>query len=307
MFRKITPNLETRKLKNLLLTTLLATTATYAQVGVGTTTPDGSAALEIQSTSKGLLLPRMTNAQMESISSPAEGLVVYCTDCTPKGMYYYDGTNFISSGVGVPSGLDATTEVYSRTGKIWMNKNLGATQIATSLTDHLAYGSSFQWGRSDDGHELVNWTSSTTTDGAEQLRETATTSATDSPGHDDFITSSGDWRTTGNNSLWQGVAGVNNPCPSGFRIPTATEWIAERNTWSASNGAGANASVLKLPYAGIRVNSTGGFTQQGTISGNYWSSSINSQNAQYMAITDSFATVFNIARGYGLSVRCIKD
>lgn len=52
---------------------------TYAQVGVGTTTPDSSSVLDIESTDKGVLLPRMTNAQKNSISNPANGLMVYDT------------------------------------------------------------------------------------------------------------------------------------------------------------------------------------------------------------------------------------
>ena len=52
-----------------------------AQVGIGTTTPASSAALDVTSTSKGFLPPRMTTAQRNAISSPALGLMIYCTDC----------------------------------------------------------------------------------------------------------------------------------------------------------------------------------------------------------------------------------
>ena len=53
----------------------------FAQVGIGTSTPDASAALEIASTTQGFLPPRMTAAQRDAISNPVEGLVIYCTDC----------------------------------------------------------------------------------------------------------------------------------------------------------------------------------------------------------------------------------
>ena len=56
-----------------LLAAVLLTATTYAQVGVGTTTPDASAALDITSPTKGLLIPRMTNAQRQAISNPAAG------------------------------------------------------------------------------------------------------------------------------------------------------------------------------------------------------------------------------------------
>ena len=68
----------------------------YAQVGIGTTTPDNSAALEIQSTTQGLLPPRMTQAQRGSITSTATGLMVYCTDCsTGAGYYYFNGFSWV--------------------------------------------------------------------------------------------------------------------------------------------------------------------------------------------------------------------
>ena len=55
------------------------------KVGVGTTTPVASAALEVTSTSSGVLLPRMTRVQRNTIASPAEGLMVYCTTCGTNG------------------------------------------------------------------------------------------------------------------------------------------------------------------------------------------------------------------------------
>ena len=63
------------------LATVLLTATTYAQVGVGTTTPDASAALDITSTTGGLLVPRMTAVQRDAITSPAQGLIIFCSDC----------------------------------------------------------------------------------------------------------------------------------------------------------------------------------------------------------------------------------
>ena len=54
-------------------------------VGIGTTNPENSASLEVKSTSTGVLLPRMTLDQRNAIASPAEGLMVFCTDCGTKG------------------------------------------------------------------------------------------------------------------------------------------------------------------------------------------------------------------------------
>ncbi len=65
-----------------------------AQVGIGTTNPDVSALLDITSTDKGVLLPRMVQAQRTAISSPATGLLVYQTDGA-SGWWYYNGTQWI--------------------------------------------------------------------------------------------------------------------------------------------------------------------------------------------------------------------
>lgn len=79
---------------------MLISCATYAQVGIGTINPNTSAALDIESTTKGLLTPRMTAAQRAAIGTPANGLVVYQTDST-QGLYcYVNGAwSAVSSGV----------------------------------------------------------------------------------------------------------------------------------------------------------------------------------------------------------------
>ena len=60
-------------------------------VGIGTTTPNASSLLEIKSTTKGVLIPRMTLTQRNAIASPAQGLMIFQTNNT-AGFYYYDGT-----------------------------------------------------------------------------------------------------------------------------------------------------------------------------------------------------------------------
>lgn len=60
-------------------------------VGIGTTTPNASAQLDVQSTTKGVLFPRMTKAQRDAIASPSAGLLIFQTDDIP-GFYYYSGS-----------------------------------------------------------------------------------------------------------------------------------------------------------------------------------------------------------------------
>ena len=76
-----------------LLAAVVLTASTYAQVGIGTTDPNGSAALDITSTTKGLLIPRMLAGDRTAIDTPATGLMVYQTDGT-AGFYYYNGSSW---------------------------------------------------------------------------------------------------------------------------------------------------------------------------------------------------------------------
>jgi hypothetical protein len=76
------------------LAAVLLTASTYAQVGIGTTNPNASAALDITSTTKGLLMPRMTNVQRLAISNPAAGLQVFITDLDGGSFIFYDGTEW---------------------------------------------------------------------------------------------------------------------------------------------------------------------------------------------------------------------
>jgi hypothetical protein len=154
------------------------------------------------------------------------------------------------------------------TGKTWMDRNLGASQVATSSTDQNAYGDLYQWGRRADGHQCR--TSPTT----------ATLSSIDQPAHGNFIIAPNapyDWRAPQNANLWQGINGVNNPCPSGYRIPTEQELDAERLSCVNQNSAGAFTSPLKWSLAGGRDNSNGLIFDNGTY-GNYWANLINSYN-----------------------------
>lgn len=185
----------------------------------------------------------------------------------------------------------------SATGKTWMDRNLGAGRAATSSTDSLAYGDLYQWGRDTDGHEKRN------------AEITSTLSSSDTPNHGSYITVSNeprDWRNTQNDNLWQGVDGINNPCPDGYRIPTKAEWSAERASWSSNNSEGAFASPLKLPWAGYRLFELGTMNDVGS-SGDYWSSTVNSTYAQDMYFNSGYVDVISSYRAYGASVRCIKN
>ncbi|TVQ66901.1 MAG: hypothetical protein EA363_12740 [Balneolaceae bacterium] len=174
------------------------------------------------------------------------------------------------------------------TGRVWMDRNLGASRAATSSTDTLAYGDLYQWGRPADGHQKRN------------SPTTSTLSSSDQPGHGSFILAPDrpyNWRSPRNNDLWQGVNGINNPCPAGYRLPTETEWSTERASWHSKNATGAFDSPLKLPMAGNRNETSGSLLVVGS-AGHYWSGD------GAMSFTSN---TFTYRRATGASVRCIKD
>jgi hypothetical protein len=91
-------------------------------VGIGTVSPNASAALEVNSTTKGFLLPTMTQTQRNAISIPATGLLIYQSDNTP-GFYYYNGSAWTAiagaaAGGGGAAGYSSTanTLIYTTDG-----------------------------------------------------------------------------------------------------------------------------------------------------------------------------------------------
>jgi hypothetical protein len=65
------------------------------RIGIGTNAPNSSALVELSSTTKGLLPPRMTASERDAIASPAKGLLVYVTTASEEGYWYYDGTRWL--------------------------------------------------------------------------------------------------------------------------------------------------------------------------------------------------------------------
>jgi uncharacterized protein (TIGR02145 family) len=195
-------------------------------------------------------------------------------------------------------GNQIETDVYNPvTRRIWMDRNLGASRVATSSTDRQAYGDLYQWGRGADGHQRRN------------SQTTSNRSSREQPGHGSFIRSPNtpyDWRSPQNNNLWQGVNGINNPCPEGYRIPTEAEWNAERASWSRGNSTGAFASHLKLPVAGGRDHSSGSLFNVGRV-GYYWSGSVDGTSARLLYFNSINANMDSDYRMNGYSVRCIRD
>lgn len=96
---------------------LLGISSVFAQdnMGIGTLNPDPSAILEVQSTDKGVLLPRLTSAQKNGIPNPAQGLFVFDTDT--ESFWYYDGTQWVEAlGPQGPTGPTGPQGIQGPTG-----------------------------------------------------------------------------------------------------------------------------------------------------------------------------------------------
>jgi len=193
------------------------------------------------------------------------------------------------------------------TGKIWMDRNLGASRAAQSSADEEAFGDLYQWGRSSDGHQCRN---------SETLYGSV---STDNP-HSDWIIASQQeggnysWRIPINLNLWQGVDGINNPCPNGFRLPTQAEFDEEKGSWGSNNqntGGAWNNTPLKLPAAGRRGGRNSG-EGVGNIAGanstSYWMSGWDTgPSIRLFYMSGTTAGFSPSASDVGACVRCIKD
>jgi len=103
--------------KLLLSAALIAASCTcFAQVGIGTGDPHASSVLEIDSTTKGLLPPRMTKQNITDIATPAEGLMAYCLDCSAKGFFLFNGNNFVSLIDGIVLGAAESATALNKIG-----------------------------------------------------------------------------------------------------------------------------------------------------------------------------------------------
>jgi len=272
---------------------------TYAQVGVGTATPHASAALDITSTTSGLLPPRMTQTQRNAISTPAAGLMVYCTDCGANGEpQYYNGASWVNM-LGGAGSVPTTSTVFIAPGvsKVFLAHNLGADNSLDAHTPVQGiHGNYYQWGI------LAHVADDTTS--VEPISPWNTDSAA--------------------NGAWaDGSKTATDPCPAGFRVPTNAQWAAvianntrsSTGSWAAGTanfgsaihwGPNESTKNLTLPAAGYRSASNGALDYRGT-GGTYWSSTELGAFAYALFFFSSNALTSSGLRTNGFSVRCVSE
>jgi len=181
-------------------------------------------------------------------------------------------------------GLEYKEVVSPTTGRIWLDRNLGATQVAQSPDDKKSYGDYYQWGREADGHEKKD--------------------------SNNFITakeSPYDWSDEAESKrsyFWSKIDG-SGICPPGYRVPTIEELELEMKEGNWDNTDDCFNSFLKLPLAGARIGYDASFGLRG--SGGYvWSSAVVGSSSWYLHFYSSSVNSYSSDRADGLSVRCIK-
>ncbi|MCB4753667.1 MAG: hypothetical protein LGB01_05570 [Sulfurovum sp.] len=155
--------------------------------------------------------------------------------------------------------------VVSPAGRVWLDRNTGASRVAQTKRDSRAWGGFFQWGRMPDGHEYGG--------SLYQKNRSRNTPTSPYPGawfgvpqHMLYDFDLNDWSDddfdgTKRQAYWSTIDGT-AVCPAGFRVPNIKEWLAEGKFWGADSDpwddhgmARAFGGPLKLPLPGFLLPS----------------------------------------------------
>jgi uncharacterized protein (TIGR02145 family) len=313
---------------------IAASFTSIAQVGIGTTTPDASAALDITSTTAGLLPPRMTTADRNVINSgaPAEGLTIYNTDV--KCLEIWNGSAWVclfdntSTGI-IPGNTTCASATISAT-------PCTAGELASGIN-----GGSL-------GNKYANGTYSVVEIGGQcWMQESIDVNPAESP---TWVSStdvgwygyySSTYQAAGEGTLLQWSAAMDGAtterakgvCPTDWHIPSDCEWMYLENSLGMTtadqqdtgfrdsgtvgsklstltdNGNGTISSGFTALLAGLRHSPPGAFGNRGAV-GYWWSSSEAGATAAHLRTLLSSQVGVNRRsddKALGFSVRCRKD
>ncbi len=211
----------------------------------------------------------------------------------------------------VPFGTSTLVTVRATDGNVWLQQNLGSTEVGTSMDDATAFGDLYQWGRWNDGHGVRTSTT------ADVFLLSSNNPLGLGIGYPLFFIGANpaDWWGAGSDAdSWEGTtASATNgidPCDSlgvSWHLPTAAEWGTVITAEAITGNVSAYTSELKLVVAGSRDGGTGSIINAG-LYGNYWSSTPSGPYAKDFSIGDVFMTPADDAyRGYGMSMRCMNS
>ncbi len=186
-----------------------------------------SAMLDVASTTKGMLIPRMTNAQRNAIVSPATGLMIFQTDAT-SGFYYWDGATWQAIGSGGGSGTVTTVS----TG------NLAPVFTATVNTPTTTPAISYTLSSSAAYTVLTNSTNATSVPSYGKVVPNAMFASAGVPSSSTFYRGDGQWATPPSGAAYGTIRSVTEP---------VTLLTTDATVYAVGDG-GVNA--ITLPLAG---------------------------------------------------------
>ena len=314
----------------------------------GTVTQGGLLLPNVSITDLGKIPTTFTDASVQGQDrvDALAGMIVWNTNTDSgkgisPGVYMWDGDNWKMQKAetgSLPAGCVNST---LPAGKLcFMTYNLGANptmtiaqQMAyvpgslsgtTANTDSTVYGALYQWGRWTDGHQLRTSSAIAGPVGSAGLDATTGQVIPTNAAFGRFITNSAipvDWRTPQLNTLWGPSMPSSNPCPTGWHVPSISEWQSvspastAKNNWvmvlpsATSTGGflvipdGVNPTLF-LPFSGTR-SYTGGLGQAGTI-GYFWTPDITGTNSIKLTVEQAspYTTYDAGNRAFGFSIRC---
>jgi len=310
----------------ILVTLLLLSIKITAQVGIGTTTPDPNAVLDVVSTNKGFLPPRVAN--VAAIATPVAGLMIY--DESKQCMRYYNGTIWSDCMGNITPAFtcgDTMTDIDGNTyptvlidDKCWMAADLKVSKYPNG--DPIPYiDNNATWGaladnNTDDGYSFYG---DSNNDGIVDI------AYSDYGALYSYSAAIGDnWARDNSSTNSEGGQGI---CPDGWHLPTDAEWttlttflggtsvaggkMKETGTthWNSPNTGATNSSGFTALPSGIRGSYAGAFNGIGNYGG-WWSGTEGSSSyAYYRSLNYDGAAAYrnDHYKSYGFCVRCIRD